>query len=141
MKQPEIIKETTIVVQTATVDTQYGKLKVIDTQGKSYTVSDKRKALFAMFQPGATIKLRWGNYQNKDYIADAVQTAPPTTLPPAPGGQGKASDPPRVEVSEPNLRNRSFALSYAKDLAVSGKIDISQVLPMAATFDLWLQGK
>ncbi len=57
----------------------------------------------------------------------------------------ETSPQPQQTASEPkpggDLRNRSFALSYAKDLAVAGKIDISQILPQAATFDQWLQGR
>ena len=37
-------------------------------------------------------------------------------------------------------KNKAFALSYAKDLAVSGVIDRIQILTWAELFDGWLNG-
>lgn len=37
--------------------------------------------------------------------------------------------------------NESFALSYAKDLVVAGKVDIKQILPIADKLYDWLEGK
>lgn len=37
--------------------------------------------------------------------------------------------------------NESFALSYAKDLVVGGKVDIKQILPTAEKLYAWLEGK
>ncbi len=93
--EPVIIRETEIVVKSATVDATYGKLVVIDSNNNKINISEKRKAIFAMFQPGATIKLKWGNYQNKDYVADAVQVKPPQQA--AQGGQQTASTPKQAE--------------------------------------------
>lgn len=37
--------------------------------------------------------------------------------------------------------NESFALSYAKDLVVGGKVDMKQILPVADKLYAWLEGK
>lgn len=37
--------------------------------------------------------------------------------------------------------NESFALSYAKDLVVGGKVDIAQILPTADKLYTWLESK
>jgi hypothetical protein len=37
--------------------------------------------------------------------------------------------------------NESFALSYAKDLVVAGKVDIKQILPLADKLYDWLNSK
>ena len=37
--------------------------------------------------------------------------------------------------------NESFALSYAKDLVVAGKVDLKNILPTADKFYAWLEGK
>ena len=37
--------------------------------------------------------------------------------------------------------NESFALSYAKDLAVAGKITLDQIIPSADKFLTWLDSK
>ncbi len=40
-----------------------------------------------------------------------------------------------------NDRNNSFALSYAKDLVVAGKIEFSQLFDIAGRMKTWLYGK
>ncbi len=37
--------------------------------------------------------------------------------------------------------NESFALSYAKDIVVAGKVDVKQILPLADKLYAWLEGK
>ena len=46
----------------------------------------------------------------------------------------------KVEASQANTRDRSFALAYAKDLAVVGKILVSDVLRYASEYVDWLGG-
>ena len=37
--------------------------------------------------------------------------------------------------------NESFALAYAKDLVVGGKVDLKNILPLADKFYVWLESK
>lgn len=37
--------------------------------------------------------------------------------------------------------NESFALSYAKDIVVAGKVDVKSILPLADRLYAWLEGK
>jgi len=115
MQQNElvIVKEHIITVETATVD-GYGKLVVMGTDKIKYTLSEKRKALFSIFQPGAIINLRYGNYMNKDYIADAVKIGQV-----APDKAQTASTPKRVEVVGPE---HGLALKMVGDLFLGGKL-------------------
>jgi len=46
----------------------------------------------------------------------------------------------KVEASQANTRDRSFALAYAKDLAVASKIEVAEILKIAEGFADWLGG-
>lgn len=48
---------------------------------------------------------------------------------------------PKPQAVEPNLKTRCFALAYAKDLAVAGKIRVEQMIYKAYEFDTYLNGK
>jgi len=41
---------------------------------------------------------------------------------------------------QPKSSNRSYALSYAKDLAVAGQIPVNEILDKAEQFDKYLNG-
>jgi len=43
--------------------------------------------------------------------------------------------------SKPRSGNESFALSYAKDLVVAGKVDVKSILPTADKLYDWLESK
>jgi len=80
-----------IVVKSAVVDDggDYGaKLKVVDTAGKPYTVNEKHKALWPVFQDniGKTIILNWNTWQGRTYIekAQVMITAADVQKPVAP---------------------------------------------------------
>ncbi len=47
----------------------------------------------------------------------------------------------RIVRDDPDVKRRSIALAYSKDLVVAGKIELQYLLPKAKEFDTWLQGK
>jgi hypothetical protein len=65
----KIVRYETITVKDATLNS-YGDLVV----NGGIKINKKRMALFPVFQVGAEVKLGYGNYMNKDYVATAEQT-------------------------------------------------------------------
>lgn len=113
MPETKIVRTEVITVQSTTKN-QYGDLLVTDTQGKEHKIGVKRSALHDVFQTGAEVKLGIGNYQNHDYIATAEQTGnhSPTATPSPTATAVK-------NTAKPESRDRSMALSYAKDVVVA----------------------
>lgn len=103
-------------------------LKIYDMGGQTYRIAEKRHNLWPVFQsarqwqPVLTI---FETYQNTEYIADARDITDDllkgaiTTL-----GQ-------RVVDKQSNERNRSTALSYAKDMLVAGNIKLEDLFERA----------
>ncbi len=146
-RKPEIIRSEVITVKSASKN-QYGDLMVNGT----LKVGNKRSNLFGIFQEGAEVKIGYASYMNKEYIAIAEQIGehkalPPPTTPPLNTEPLKPSpvapliphsEPPLVDFGVTNTvkdtRLRSMALSYAKDMAVAGKIDLKTIRQLADEF-------
>jgi hypothetical protein len=123
-----------ITVESVTKN-QYGDLLV---NGK-LKVSNKRHQLFDVFQTGAEVKLGWSSYMNKEYIASAEQTGTHTI--PKRVVSTNVESPQKSETSSAtvlhktdDIRNRSVAVSYSKDLVVSGIIDLKEIFTYADKF-------
>jgi hypothetical protein len=69
MSETKIERYGVITVQTAEKN-QYGDLVV---NGK-IKIGKKRQSLFEVFQPGAEVKVGYGTYMEREYIATAEQT-------------------------------------------------------------------
>ncbi len=84
------IYPTQIIVKSAIRDTSgdYGpRLKIIDSEGKPYSVNEKHKALWPVFENniGKAVLLQWNTFQGKTYIdgAQVLITAPSQQATPA----------------------------------------------------------
>ena len=134
MPAAQIERYELITVESVTKN-QYGDLLV---NGK-LKVSNKRHQLFDVFQTGAEVKLGWSSYMNKEYIASAEQTGTHTIPKVSPVTESpKNSETPSATVlhklSSDDIRNRSVAVSYSKDLVVSGIIDLKEIFTYADKF-------
>jgi hypothetical protein len=65
----KIVRYETIIVKDATLNS-YGDLVV----NGGIKINKKRMALFPVFQVGAEVKLGYGNYMDRDFVATAEQT-------------------------------------------------------------------
>jgi hypothetical protein len=131
---PEIERYGTITVQTVEKN-QYGDLLV---NGK-IKIGNKRSNLFDVFQPGAEVKVGYASYMNKEYIASAEQTGthviPKIEVPVIDKAiPAKDNATPLHKLSSDDIRNRSVAISYSKDLVVSGIIDLKEITKYADKF-------
>lgn len=70
MPEPVII-DTTVIQVKSTAKDSYGNLVVTPTEGKDIKLSEKRNALFDIFQQGRTVKLFWAEYMHKKYVSRA----------------------------------------------------------------------
>jgi hypothetical protein len=131
MPEPKIERYETITVET-TQQNQYGDLMVNGT----LKVGKKRSNLFDVFQPGAEVKLGYASYMNKEYIATAEQTGTHTL--PEEGHLVKAAKAmgavPVNETPKSSVKDRAVAISYAKDLAIAGKIELKDMSAYADKF-------
>ena len=103
-------------------------LKIYTMDGNNYRLSEKRKQLWDMFQnarhwePILTI---FATYNNVEYISNAR----PITDEILKRGIQRLGE--QSANSANNERNRSTALSYAKDLVVADKIPLDKMLEQA----------
>jgi hypothetical protein len=99
------------------------------TDGKDYKVSDKRNALYGEFVIGAEVKVGYAVNQGKEYILTAEQTGGHSVIQSPEDEIEPDSEKLNPEVKEipkpvimpehktnPDPKNRAFALSYSKDL-------------------------
>jgi len=129
--------KTIIVVGYTEID-EYGNLLVTDKGGGVTRIAKKRERLFTLFQQGQAVELDWQTYMNKDYVADAklVEGALPPPVEPLSASVPVGSHSRETSTS----KNRSYALSYVKDLAVADKIPVDKILSYAELFLRWLDG-
>ena len=127
--------------------------KVTDKTGKTFNVKygreGKLKAKWDLLIPGNAIEITWGTYNNIPFVQDFVvvgEAGEVTKLAPEPSEKvlpehEEVIREARASVSEG--KNRSFALSYAKDWCISkvqGGEDIKtfDVLAVAKIFESYL---
>ena len=111
-----------IVVKSVLDKDDYGSLLFTDQEDKAYKIGVKRVHLFNQIIEGRAVELFWDTYKGKMYIADArlVEPGEPRPIP-------QDSVPPESRPSivkppaqiKPDGKNRSYALSYAKDWAIA----------------------
>ena len=126
----------------------YGDLLVKDTMGNEHKIGYKRTYLFGVFQVGAEVKVGYAVYMEKEYIASAEQTG--THIPEVEKVEKAGAKVESVSVVE--TKNRSYALSYSKDIvcqliasnpetAKKESTEIAQVtIDAARQFEKYLNG-
>ena len=134
MRQRLIITE---VLEPRTIGDKNIPLQEFSANGKKYSVFSK--ALFPYIKLNTEIDAEveiksapsgeWTNYKVIDIFVNGQSVKSQGQ-----GGGYRGKSPEEMELSR-----RSYALSYAKDLAVADKIDISQILDKATEFSDWLK--
>lgn len=133
----------TVITVGVTREDEYGNLWVTPQGGdKEIKIASKRSNLHPLFEQGKAIMLHWETYRNIPYVSDAklVEGELPEPREPIEPKEDKPTppQPPRMEAS--NLKNRAFALSYAKDLVVADKIKGNQLIFEAELLNQYLNG-
>ena len=83
-----------------------------------------------LLEEGKALKLKWEQFKGYDFIADFELVENVFEQEAVAKTQERGVD----------TRNKSMALSYAKDLIVAGKIDISEIAEYAEMFYLYMVG-
>ena len=120
----------------------YGNMHIKDSEGNEHKVGAKRSQLFPFIEQsvGHDITLKYREYQGKEYIAEVEPANAPAVV-------KEAIKQGAVIVEEkPAGKNRSYALSYAKDIGVAmiaaGKeFSSKKVLEIAKEFNDYLDGE
>lgn len=125
MTPPKIIRREKFVVD-HTETNDYGDLMVTSKLGNEYKVKQKRNQLFAIFQPDIEVVVGFASYMDREYIATAtpsqqiISTETPIesepVKPPSVTREVVGKKPPKYTTDN---RDKSFALSYAKDIIVA----------------------
>ena len=146
-QKPQITRYAVFTVSEANPN-EYGDLIVKDIKGNEYKVGVKRQRLFEAFQVGAEVKVGYAVYMEKEYIATAEQTG--THIPEV--KEVESSGVKVASVSVTDTKNRSYALSYSKDIvcqliasnpeiAKKKSTEIAQVtIDVAKQFEKYLNG-
>jgi len=133
---------------------EYGNTWVTDKEGKEHKIGEKRNPEvheIVQNSVGLAVKFTYAQYKQKDYIVnvelvkDQIDQTKGSVDTSAMEKSAKEGKPFEERPSAPTRKasegkNKAFALSYAKDLAVSGVIDRIQILTWAELFDGWLNG-
>ena len=132
MRQKLTIKE---VLEPRTIGEKNIPLQEFMADGKKYSVFSK--SLFPYIKLNAEIDAEvvikqgdnWTNYKITDIFIDGKSVR-------SQQGFNRGKSPEELELS-----CRSYALSYAKDLAVASKIEVGALLAQATEFYNWMQVK
>ena len=132
MRQKLTIKE---VLEPRTIGEKNIPLREFMADGKKYSVFSK--SLFPYIKLNAEIDAEvvikqgdnWTNYKITDIFIDGKSVR-------SRQGFNRGKSPEELELS-----CRSYALSYAKDLAVASKIEVGALLAQATEFYNWMQVK
>ncbi len=146
MKEPEIV-----VLSGENRLDQYGNFFFKDKAGKEHKIGEKRKdkdqiAALVAANPNRGVKLIWGVYarEGKEYdIIKSIELVEEGLPEPVPVTRYPPSGPPsksREDGMREGLqsKNRSFAISYAKDLVCAGSIEIDSLCIYADKILDWL---
>ena len=117
-----------------------------DKEGKEHKIGIKRDNFGELVKivqanPGKALSLKftkWTTPDNKEvyFISGVVLVADQLPKP-------EEAPKTQTEVTKPAPReskNRAFAMSYAKDLAVAGKIGVEDMKRLAEDMCLWMDG-
>ncbi len=133
-------KETVIVVDRVDLD-NYGNLKVFNKGGGETRVNKKHDSLHHLFVPGKAIKLTWGEYLGKEYVDDATLVEgelPPSQTPKILPEHQEEIDKARASVRP--TKDLAVCLTYAKDLAIAGKIKLCDIFVWAEALYTFISG-
>ena len=144
MVEPKITRSEIIVIDTIG-ENEYADLTWTDKTGKDYKVSAKRIKYFQdIIKPGMAVKLSFASAYGKEYIykaelvseklAESASQAPQSQIKPV---ELKTQREVLKEKVMPS-KEKAFALSYSKDLAVAKIIRIDEVLAYAEMFYSYL---
>jgi len=136
-EKAEITRKEIIVVDKVSHN-DYGDLVFTDKTGKSFKVKEARSQYFTdVIIEGRAAELSYSSYKGREYVYSAKLVELPKDEPATPQSTPVVSKPS----NSPDLHNRSYALSYAKDMAVAKVIEPKDVLSYAITFADWMDGK
>lgn len=126
--------EKTIIVVNSTYVDEKGYLVVQDKDGQITKVRPKLSSGFPMFEKDKAIELTWDTYQGNRYVKEAklIQQDASTNRIVA------SSEVEKLKIEPQKTQCKSFALSYSKDLAVAGRIEVIEIIPFADKFLEWL---
>jgi hypothetical protein len=143
----EKIKDTIIVVGVTETD-GFGNLFVTPQGGgDKIKIGVKRQHLYPLFEQGRAVMLHWEIYMNKPYVADAKLVEgelPPPVKPEVPQEYPDKEQIPKTkgEFSPQEVgmwwKHKAFSLSYSKDLACSGQIEVKDIYKYAEEMLAWL---
>lgn len=137
-----------IIVKSAVVDEtgKYGaKLNIIDTSGKPYTVNEKHKDIWPIFQDniGKTIILNWNTWQGKTYIdkaqvmitANQMANGQPMQRPPQPAQSvSRPVEPSVAPIPQPVAFNRENSIEMQVTLKCLTELGVAKLLDIV-TYD------
>lgn len=104
-------------------------LTVIDTEGRTWVISDKKNSLWPEFEEGkATEVTLKTSPKGTKYIDTAKLTDEPVEA------------ATKVVASSPDNKHKRFSLAYAKDLVMYGKLGFKDLFITAALFEEYLNG-
>ncbi len=146
----KITRSDVIVVDSIELNS-YGDLTWKDKAGKDYKVSAKRVSYFdKIILPNMAVKLTYAEAYGKEYIHKAelvsdLLPTPPSQAPQSTETPSKKEMPSELPKPKPmpskDIKNLSYSLSYAKDLAVAKIIVVDKILAYAETFRMYLDGE
>ncbi len=133
----EITRKQIIVVGEVGTNS-YGDLTWADKDNKPYKVKSTRKQYFECIVPGQAVEICYAKYKGIEYpySASAIKDKLPaeTELPPPSLVKEAVGMGAEIIGSTSDTRLRSMAVSYSKDLAAAGKIELSDILKYADKF-------
>lgn len=112
--EQKIVREEQIMVVVANPN-DFGDLMVKDSNGKEHKIAGKRKNLWELFKVGNQVTLKFGNYMNRDFVADAVLTMKSASTP-------AKTDNPQPEKPTISGPEHGMAMKLIGDLWIAGKL-------------------
>jgi len=141
------ITRTEIVIIDTVSHNSYNDLLFTDKSGKEYKIGAKRAPFFEktiVANMGVELSYAMSSF-GKEYVYSAKQVKdilPPPAQWPA---QPVQPPPPKTDsskkVDSEEIKIRSMAAAYAKDLVVAGKIEVKELLSYCEFFRCYMMGK
>lgn len=134
-KTPQIILVDKVEV---TADGRGSFLKVTDLAGNTHRVAEKRHTLWPIYQNahrGEPVLTVYETYMNVDYIADAKPITDELLK------RAVVSLGEKIVDKQNDERNRSTALSYAKDMVNANKLDPKNLFEQATKHYQFIKGE
>ncbi len=140
-RKVEITGKKDVVV--ASVQTNsFGDLEFTDTEGGNYKIGVRRVPYFKdVIIPQQAVRLNYTTAYGKEYIYNAIPAEQIIAKEFEAKTPTPAVIPEKGTIIPKDDRNKSFALSYAKDLAVADKIKVDEIISYATVFDMYLSSE